>query len=56
MVTWEMGAGSMLADDARALGLALIRLAEDCDRAMAEQPRPWFDITPEISYPKAGDE
>lgn len=36
MVTWEMGAGSMLAEDARALGLALIRLAEDADRAMAE--------------------
>jgi hypothetical protein len=32
MVTWEMSAGSMLPDDARELGLALIRLAEDADR------------------------
>lgn len=36
MVTWEMGAGSMLADDARELGLALVRLAEDADRLTAE--------------------
>jgi len=36
MVSWEMGAGSMLPDDARALGLALIRLAEDADRLNAK--------------------
>lgn len=31
MVSWEMGAGTMLPDDARELGLALIRLAENAD-------------------------
>lgn len=35
MVSWEMGAGTMLPDDARELGLALIRLAEDADRLQA---------------------
>jgi hypothetical protein len=35
MVTWEMGAGSLLADDARDVGLALVRLAEDADRLNA---------------------
>jgi hypothetical protein len=35
MVSWEMGAGTMLSNDVRALGLALIRLAEDCDRVQA---------------------
>lgn len=32
MVSWEMGSGTMLPDDVRQLGLALIRLAEDADR------------------------
>ena len=35
MVSWEMGSGTILPDDARELGLALIRLAEDADRHMA---------------------
>jgi hypothetical protein len=40
MVSWEMSAGTMLPDDTRALGLALIRLAEDADRLQAHQDPP----------------
>jgi hypothetical protein len=37
MVSWEMGAGTMLPGDAREAGLALIRLAEDADRLQSRQ-------------------
>jgi len=44
MVSWEMTAGTMLPDDARELGLALIRLAEDADRLQTLAA--WVEETP----------
>lgn len=36
MVSWEMDAGTMLPDDVRALGLALVRLAHNADSINAK--------------------